>query len=152
MDLRTEIIGENNLLSQFDKIQENLQKKVQGILADGAQPTLQAMISKAPKSEHGSTGNKLASRNHAPGTLKRSIGIVRSKGIGAFPTIWVKPIKTWGKDPDGWYAHFVEFGPPGYPGYEAHPFVRPAVDSTIGQVESSIIRLITEEVVNNWGR
>ncbi len=147
-DLRAEIIGTNNLCSQFDQIQIRLQDKIKDILAKAGEPTLQAMISGAPRSKFGAKGNKLASRNHDPGTLKRSIKILKSGGVGKFPTIWIKPVKTFGQDPDGWYAHFVEFGTVNQP---AQGFIRKAYDHTKSEVENSISKSVMNEITQVWG-
>lgn len=148
MDLRAEIIGTNNLCTQFDKVHENLEKKILGILKTAGNPTLMEMRSLAPISKKGASEQRLASRVHDRGTLKRSIKIITSKGLGRYPTIWIKPVKTWGKDPDGWYAKFIEFGTRYHP---AHPFIRPAYDHTKSQVEASLKNSIINEITQSFG-
>lgn len=153
MSFKGEVIGAQELSDTLQNMAEDLRRNaLDEALMAGAMPLLSAMKSAAHVSENGSRGNRLSSRNHPAGTLKRSINILKS-GEGRYPTIWVKPVKGKG-DPDGWYAKFVEYGHfvrkgnKGVSGrikkgqhvefVKARPFIRPTYDSMDGTVKNII--------------
>jgi len=156
--IKAEVIGADKLTETLNGLAEEMRRNIlEDALMAGAMPLLSAMKSAAAVSEKGSRGNRLSSRNHPAGTLKRSIQILKSRE-GKFPTIWVKPVKGKG-DPDGWYAKFVEYGHfvrKGMKGVKGkikkgqhvefvrpQPFIRPTYDS----MDSSVKAIITERVM-----
>ena len=154
------VIGADEFAKTLQILADDIKRGIMDeALMNGARPLLSAMQSAAHVSEHGSRGNRLASRNHPAGTLKRSIKILKDSVHGQFPTIWVKPIKGKG-DPDGWYAKFVEYGHfvrKGNKGVrgkikagqhvefvKARPFIRPTYDS----MDSSVKNIISESIMS----
>jgi HK97 gp10 family phage protein len=161
MSFKGEVIGAEELSKTLTGLAEEVRRNtLDAALMAGATPLLSAMKAAASVSENGSRGNRLTSRNHPAGTLKRSIKILKSRE-GNFPTIWVKPVKGQG-DPDGWYAKFVEYGHfvrkgnKGVKGkikkgqhvtfVKARPFIRPTYDSMDGTVKAIISERIMSEV------
>jgi HK97 gp10 family phage protein len=156
------VIGASELSKTLTGLSEELRRgAIEQALEAGATPLLHAMRAAAAVSEKGSRGNRLSSRNHPAGTLKRSIQMLKSSSGGQFPTIWVKPVKGKG-DPDGWYAKFVEYGHfvrkggKGVKGrikksdhvefVKARPFIRPTYDSMDSTVKSIISASIMAKI------
>jgi len=107
--ISTTITGIDGLTRSMAALADELKRKtLHDALQLGARPLYNAMVDAAPVGVRDSRGNKLASRNHVKGNLKKSIRILRGSGED-YPTYWVKPVKGKG-DPDGWYAKFVEYG------------------------------------------
>ena len=123
---------------QFQRLETDVQDRIiKNVLAKEAKVVERKMKELAPKSTTGVTGNRLASRNHPPGYLKASIGIIKSRK-GSYPTVWVRPRFKGKWDP--WYKHFPMAGTKNYDKAQPNPFVDRAWDATQAQVRSNIQR------------
>lgn len=127
----------DNLLKQLPK--QYSKTLIRNTMADvGKKTVLKDMIRLAPVAKEEWTRQKYESRKHAPGNLKRSLGIIREpKYYGVLVGIRSQLAKFRKRTSiaDGWYAHMVEYGhwrtdskgkklyfvPP-------QPFLRPAFD------------------------
>jgi len=101
-DLR-QIKRKFNLLST--KVQD---KVLRDVIAKHALPVKKKMKVEVPVSKAGMTSKRYPKRSHPPGYLKASIGIIRSRRGGKYPTVWIKPRHKGSWDP--WYEHFVVGG------------------------------------------
>lgn len=84
-------------------------------------------------------------RRHRPGQLKRSIGAIPGRSKEA--VLWVGPRTSRRYSTtanDGWYGHFIEFGTVNM---APQPFMRPAYETTKGQMISIIDDFVGDEIV-----
>lgn len=143
-----EVIGVDQVLLSLD----SLGKKVKGsimnkALDEAAALILNALVDAAPISEGGVKGEKVDSRNHPAGTLRRSFSIIKSKGSGDYPTRYIRPRRTGDKDTDAWYAHLVEYEYSGHKNTKGSlGFIRRTVDAKENQVKDTMSQIINEEV------
>jgi len=103
----------------------------------GFKPLESAIRSKTPIAKRDSAGNKLASRNHVRGNLRRSIGTIVGKGK-KYPTAWTGVRFHPAFDP--WYAHFPVGGT--RKGVKPNPFVKEAFN----QQKATVISLVENEL------
>ena len=97
----------SRMLIQLPKTIES--KVVHKSLSDGAKIVAKRLKALTPVAAKDSTNNKLASRNHKKGNLKRSVGVKRVTGLGDTTYMAVAGYRTRGKH-DGWYGRFIDFG------------------------------------------
>lgn len=91
---------------QFNRLSIDAQDKVlRQVMRRQAKPVMDRMKSLVPVSETGGVSQKYTSRQHAPGYLKKTIGIVVSRK-GKPPIVWIGPRFTRKFDP--WYAHLPQ--------------------------------------------
>jgi HK97 gp10 family phage protein len=125
------ITGINQLRRTIDRLPAELKKRAEvPVLRAGAKPILKAAKRKVPVGD-----------SEAPGQLKRSLGITVKKVKGVFSsrvgarTGFNVRLKNGKKKDPSKYIHLVELGTR----HSApQPFIRPAIDSSKGEVLESM--------------
>lgn len=142
--------GMEELQRQFSALGERIQKKVLvRSLKKCAKPLEDRMKANCPVSKTGTTGERLASRNHPPGYLRATIGTIVSRG-SEFPAIWVRPRFRGNWDP--WYEHMVMGGSAAYKDAKANPFVDKTWQEMGAQVESSLTQDLETNIQDEINR
>ena len=125
------------------ELKSGLMKRV---LEHAMQRLLLRMISEAPISKHGVKSKRYASRTHAPGYLKRSIGMV--SGGTDYPTVWVRPrIGKDGYDAWYWFLPMMIHKVGNRSTNKKTDYVRRAWSATKTQVEAEIEASINKELI-----
>lgn len=139
----------NDLIRKLGKVADNAKVESRRALGEGAKPLIAAIQAKAPVSPapHFRYKNGVAIE-YKPGNLRRSIRKLvfrRSSAIFVGPKVDKSGT---GSMPDGYYAHFVEFGTVHQ---SPQPFVRPAAES-VGPVALEIAARALKRQIEKYGR
>lgn len=147
--IQLKIENQREVLTKLDKLNVTPMDFFKPILSALGNELVRAMQGEAPVSKYGVKSKAYASRTHAPGTLRRSIG----KKIGGeeIPVVWVSPRRYEKKNADAWYSHIVLGGhdyktEAGTSRTKPQPFVRQAWDKSRSTIESKAQRAIESQL------
>ena len=152
--------------AQLDKILAKMQKSagtkiINQSLTKASAAVRKAVKKEAPVSKEGVSGNKLSSRNHNKGTLRRSIksGLRRKVNLGKSTFLASVYVQDGHKNKapnnaDGWYAHFVQTGK-GFSGmsswksYKKTSFMKKGVDGAKSAFRKIMNEQMTKKIVEH---
>ncbi|AHE55908.1 HK97-gp10 family putative phage morphogenesis protein [Sphingomonas sanxanigenens] len=127
--LTAEVEGLDSLMRKLDQLPEAIGEKVQRqILMDAGEIIAELARDLVPVDTGDLRGSITVSD-----TIVGYDGQGLTLGLGGTVTVYIGPQRN--SKPDGWYGHLVEYGTIKM---AAQPFMRPAFDSTKGQVQSRI--------------
>lgn len=132
------IVGIEEVRRLFEEVGKAPAKVLTAATRKGAKIALRYAKANCPEGVEWTSGRYA----HEPGTLKKSLRIKaekRKKG---------KKVYTVGPGPDGWYAHFADYGFTTRNGryVPGNRFLRDSVDKNRGTIHSTILREMAKEL------
>jgi HK97 gp10 family phage protein len=131
----SEVIGAEDVIKLFEEIGQLPTKVLTTATKKGANIALEYARAHCPESVDGSHGAP-------PGTLKKSLSIKKERSKSG------KSVYQIGPGPEGWYAHFVDYGFTDRDGvkWQGNRFLRDSIDKNRESINETILSELAIEL------